>query len=221
MSATRRRRRTSTKSTSEPVESTARLSYAEKVRILLRESLLDAAAEALTERSWSAVRMADIAAAVGVSRQTVYNEFGSKDELARALLLREAARFLGQVEAALADHPGDPVGGLNAAVEVFLRTAADEPLLHAILGGGGPQHEDLSPLLTSQGVAVLPFITGRLTEHFLTGWPDADPAQVANYAESAVRLAISHVVLPTAEPRVSAAQVSRVLAPYLLQLTRS
>lgn len=219
MNATRRRRRTSSRSTPETPESNPRLSYAEKVRILLRESLLDAAADALTERSWTAVRMADIAAAVGVSRQTVYNEFGSKDDLARALLLREAGRFLAQVEAALDDYPRDPVGGLTAAIEVFLRTATDEPLLQAILGGGGPQHEDLSPLLTSQGVAVLPFITERLTEHFLSHWPAADPAQVDAYTDAAVRLAISHVVLPTAEPPVSAALIARVLTPYLRQLT--
>ncbi|MEO6702983.1 MAG: TetR/AcrR family transcriptional regulator, partial [Jatrophihabitantaceae bacterium] len=122
--------------TSPPDRSGVTLSYAEKVRILLRDSLLDAAAEALTERSWSAVRMADIAAAVGVSRQTVYNEFGGKDELARALLLRESARFLAEVEGALDDHPQDPVGGLAAAIEVFLRLAESEPLLRAILGGG-------------------------------------------------------------------------------------
>ena len=129
MNASRRRRRTSISSTAEPAASTVALSYAEKVRILLRDSLLDAAAEALTERRWSSVRMADVAAAVGVSRQTVYNEFGSKDDLARALLLRESSRFLAQVEAALDDHPQDPVGGLAAAIEVFLRLAESEPLL--------------------------------------------------------------------------------------------
>ncbi|MGI8665894.1 MAG: TetR family transcriptional regulator [Jatrophihabitans sp.] len=219
MSATRRRRRTSTISTPPAEPSTGRLSYAEKVRLLLRESLLDAAADALTESSWTAVRMADIATAVGVSRQTVYNEFGSKDELARALLLREAGRFLAQVEAALDAYPEDPVGGLAAAVEVFLQTAATEPLLQAILGGGGPEHQDLSPLLTSQGMAVLPFITERLTERFLSSWPAAEPAQVSSYAEVAVRLAISHVVLPSAEPAVSAGQIAVVLAPYLRQLT--
>src|SRR5690606_13349312 len=54
-----------------------------------RESLLDAAYAALARRPWSAVRMVDVAAAAGVSRQTLYNEFGSKDGLARALVRRE------------------------------------------------------------------------------------------------------------------------------------
>jgi AcrR family transcriptional regulator len=220
MNRTPRRRSKSNDHTLDAPES-KRLSYAEKVRLLLRESLIDAAADALAGNSWTATRMADIASAVGVSRQTVYNEFGNKDELAKALLLREASRFLSQVEAALEDWPGDPVGALTAAVEVFLRLADEEPLLRAIVGGGGPGHEDLGPMLTTQGSDVLPFITQRLAEHFLADWPDADPKQVLTYADAAVRLAISHVVLPAAEPHVTAAEVGRVFAPYLLQLTSS
>ncbi|MFD7099843.1 TetR family transcriptional regulator, partial [Streptomyces xanthophaeus] len=38
-----------------------------------RESLLEAAAAALTARPWPAVRMVEVAAAAGVSRQTLYN----------------------------------------------------------------------------------------------------------------------------------------------------
>jgi AcrR family transcriptional regulator len=219
MSRTPPRRAKSSEHTHDTDESSPRLSYAEKVRLLLRESLIEAAADALARNSWTATRMADIAAAVGVSRQTVYNEFGNKDELAKALLLREANRFLGEVEGALDDWPSDPVGALTAAIEVFLRLAEEEPLLRAIVGGGVPGHEDLGPLLTTQGGAVLPFITQRLTDHFLTGYPNVDRAQVLAYADAAVRLAISHVILPTAPPHVTAAEVGRVFAPYLLQLT--
>ncbi|MGO4752750.1 TetR family transcriptional regulator, partial [Streptomyces sp. 2MCAF27] len=41
-----------------------------------RESLLDAAFTALADRPWAVVRMVDVAVAAGVSRQTLYNEFG-------------------------------------------------------------------------------------------------------------------------------------------------
>ncbi|MEU5423760.1 TetR family transcriptional regulator, partial [Streptomyces sp. NPDC020667] len=68
-----------------------------------RELLLDAAYAALDRRPWSGVRMVDVAAAAGVSRQTLYNEFGSKAGLARALVRREADALLAGVERALAD----------------------------------------------------------------------------------------------------------------------
>ncbi|AZQ73434.1 TetR/AcrR family transcriptional regulator [Streptomyces luteoverticillatus] len=67
-----------------------------------RELLLDAAFTALGTRPWHGVRMVDVAAAAGVSRQTLYNEFGSKDGLARALVRREAETFLAGVEHSLA-----------------------------------------------------------------------------------------------------------------------
>jgi AcrR family transcriptional regulator len=228
MSRSPRRRGRSTEHTADEDASTGgsgiatsdiKLTYAEKVRALLRESLIDAAGEALARNSWTATRMADIAAAVGVSRQTVYNEFGNKDELGRALLLRESVRFLNEVEAALEDHPGDPVGGLAASLEVFLRLTAEEPLLRAIIGGGDPEHSDLGPLLTGQGATVLPFVTDRLASHFLQEWPHSDRERVLDYADAVVRLAISHVVLPVADPRATATTVARVFAPYLAQLT--
>ncbi|MFD5660477.1 TetR/AcrR family transcriptional regulator, partial [Streptomyces hirsutus] len=79
-----------------------------------RESLLDAAYAALACRPWSAVRMVDVAAAAGVSRQTLYNEFGSKEGLARALVRREADGYLAGVDRALTVHD-DPRDRLAAA----------------------------------------------------------------------------------------------------------
>ncbi|HRD47332.1 MAG TPA: TetR/AcrR family transcriptional regulator [Caulobacter sp.] len=51
------------------------------------EAILDAAAEVLGERGLSAA-MEEIARRAGVSKQTVYNHYGSKAELVRALVER-------------------------------------------------------------------------------------------------------------------------------------
>ena len=56
-------------------------------------------------RPWTAVRMVDVAAAAGVSRQTLYNEFGSKDGLARALVRRAADGYLAGVDRTLGRRP--------------------------------------------------------------------------------------------------------------------
>ncbi|MEU3709770.1 TetR/AcrR family transcriptional regulator [Streptomyces catenulae] len=75
-----------------------------------REALLDAAYAALADHPWSAVRMVDVAAAARVSRQTLYNEFGSKSGLARALVRREVDAYLAGVERALTGRQGEPGG---------------------------------------------------------------------------------------------------------------
>ncbi|WP_028811752.1 TetR/AcrR family transcriptional regulator [Streptomyces flavidovirens] len=79
-----------------------------------REAVLDAALTALAGRPWSGVRMVDVAAAAGVSRQTLYNEFGSKDGLARALVRRETDGYLAGVERALAGGTAHRTGSRTA-----------------------------------------------------------------------------------------------------------
>ena len=85
-----------------------RLPYSVAARELLRDTLLDAARDELRERQWGEITMADIARAAGVSRQTLYKEFGSRDAFAQALVLREADRFLASVETAVRAHIDDP-----------------------------------------------------------------------------------------------------------------
>ncbi|MYV70428.1 TetR family transcriptional regulator, partial [Streptomyces sp. SID2131] len=92
-----------------------------------REALLDAALAALAHRPWSAVRMADLATAARVSRQTLYNEFGSKDGLARALVRREADAYLQGVRHLLA-APGPPGRTLAALAEWIVVRAAARPV---------------------------------------------------------------------------------------------
>ncbi|UYQ64294.1 TetR/AcrR family transcriptional regulator [Streptomyces peucetius] len=113
-----------------------------------RESLLNAALAAVGELPWSAVRMVDVAAAAGVSRQTLYNEFGSKDGLARALVRREADRYLRGVErllgqsAGAADGPSEAPASdrlvsdrLASVAEWTVGEARARPLLRALLTG--------------------------------------------------------------------------------------
>ncbi|MCF4140260.1 TetR/AcrR family transcriptional regulator [Streptomyces sp. Tue 6430] len=99
-----------------------------------RESLLDAAFAALAHRPWAAVRMVDVASAAGVSRQTLYNEFGSKEGLARALVRREADAYLAGVERALG-VPGDGPERLVAVAEWTVSAARGNAVVRALLTG--------------------------------------------------------------------------------------
>jgi AcrR family transcriptional regulator len=99
-----------------------------------REALLDAASAALAHRPWAGVRMVDIALAAGVSRQTLYNEFGSKGGLAEALLRRETDRYPHGVEQLLAAE-SDALAGLASVAEWTVSQARARPLLWALLTG--------------------------------------------------------------------------------------
>ena len=73
-----------------------------------RERVVDAAVRLTAQIGWSQVTMARLAQEVGVSRQTVYNEVGTKPGLAEAMILRELDRFLASVTVAFDEHPDDP-----------------------------------------------------------------------------------------------------------------
>src|SRR4051812_8931868 len=99
----------------------------------MRERVIDAAVVLTTEHGWAHVTMGRLADAVGVSRQTVYNEIGTKPRLAEAMILRELDRFLGVVTVAFDAHADDLVGAIRGASRAVLERSADNPLLHAIV----------------------------------------------------------------------------------------
>ncbi len=147
----------------------ARTPYAVAARELLRDTLFDAARAELEQRAWSEVTMADVAAAAGVSRQTLYKEFGSRDEFAQAFVLREADGFIGAVEGALDAHLEEPRAALTAAFGLFLTAAAEDPLIRAALRGGG----EMLPFVTSQGQTLVEGASERLQWAIATRWPQA------------------------------------------------
>src|ERR1700720_3916372 len=84
-----------------------RIPYAEASRALLRDSVLDAMRDLLLTRDWSAITLSDVARAAGISRQTIYNEFGSRQGLAQGYALRLADRLVDAVHAALEANVGN------------------------------------------------------------------------------------------------------------------
>jgi AcrR family transcriptional regulator len=196
-----------------PTPARQRPPYAEQARALLRDTLLDAAGDLMRERGWGEVTMAGVAAAAGVSRQTLYHTFGSRSDVAQAYVLREADRFVSSVEAALRAHAGDPRRALVAALDVFLAAAEGHPLIRAMVSGG--DGDELLALVTTRGGPVLGLAADRLAAVLAGIWTEVDAASIELVADCIVRLAISHATLPGATPETTAAALGEVLGPYL------
>lgn len=190
-----------------------RTPYPQAARQLLRDTLFAAARDELQRRVWSQITMSDVASAAGVSRQTLYNEFGSRDEFAQAFVIHEGERFMDGVDAAVREHFDDPRAAVTAALEAFLRTAGEDPLVRVVItddGTGG-----MLPFVTTQGMPVVQWATARLTATIEEGWPQAPPEKARLLAETLVRLAISHVTAPGEAPEATAAKTSELLGPFI------
>ncbi|CAL9442166.1 hypothetical protein SUDANB126_02290 [Streptomyces sp. enrichment culture] len=185
-----------------------------------RESLLDAAYTALARHPWSAVRMVDVAAAAGVSRQTLYNEFGSKDGLARALVRREADGYLAGVDRALTG-PTDARDRLTATAEWTTSTARENALVRAMLTGCWSERLPVPALAPARSASAVPaqrradgplpspadfvaLVRDRAVAVLAgPGTPRTDTPDLARSCELVVRLALSCVVAPPAEGGVA------------------
>jgi AcrR family transcriptional regulator len=193
--------------------SSSRTPYQEAARELLRKTVFDAARDQLGQRPWSEITMADVASSAGVSRQTLYNEFGNRNEFGFAFVIHEAERFMDGVEEAVLAHRDDPRAAVTAALELFLRTAGEDPLISVLLSDDGTG--GMLPFVTTQGLPVVQWATARLTSVIEEGWPEAPAKDVKTLAESLVRLGISYVTTPGESAEDTAKAVAELLGPFI------
>ncbi|MER7695168.1 TetR/AcrR family transcriptional regulator [Streptomyces sp. NPDC096095] len=161
-----------------------------------RQALLDATLKALDDGPWRTVRMVDVAARAGVSRQTLYNEFGTKDGLAGALLRRAADGYLAGVDRALtAPAPDRP-----AAVALWtVRAARQDVLVRALLTGHWPDglpRPDCGPGARGRTGGGLPPAPAELLTLVRDRMVAVSPEVTAARCEIALRLALSCVTVP-------------------------
>ena len=174
----------------------------------MRERVLDAAVTLTTEAGWAQVTMARLADAVGVSRQTVYNEVGSKPLLAEAMILRELERFLGLVTVAFDAHPSDLLAAIRAASCAVLEESQDNLLLKAIVSATHGADTELLPLLTTHAGALLSTAKAVVVERVAPYDVGLSPEQLDAAVDMVVRVVLSHVMQPSGSPAATAADIA-------------
>lgn len=191
-------------------------SFRSEMRTVLHERLLDAAQEITVASSWSDVTMGRIAEIAGVSRQTVYNEVGSKPELADELVMRELARFLEVVRTQLVEHD-DVVDGIRAACEGALTMAESNPLLRAVLASIHQRENDLVPLLTTESQAVIDTARATVVGVIQDKHPGLDLSDdhLDSAADAVVRLVLSHIMRPAVSSAEAADQIAWIAGKIL------
>jgi AcrR family transcriptional regulator len=178
----------------------------------LRERLLDAAKRLIEQSGWASVTMAKLAAAVGVSRQTVHTEVGTKHSLAESLVLRELGLFLEFVSNRLAEET-DIVEGVRSACRGILEQAETNLLLRTVLGSISSETEtddELLKLLTIESGMVVDLavqsVLKSVRDLYLPLPFTDDELNMA--VEAIVRLVLSHLVRPSKSPAEAANDVA-------------
>ena len=180
----------------------------------IRQRLLGAALEAATVHGIARLSMADVAQRAGLSRQTLYRHFASKEMLIAELVAAETAVLVAGVVEAARLHD-DPRASLEAAFGSALVAAREHPLLDRLIR---TEPETLLPLLTTDGgpvtVQVRTVVEAVLAERAVVPAVDGtvDPVDLRRFADIVTRLLVSYAVsAPDDPPEVVASAIARFL----------
>lgn len=190
----------------------SRADFRARVHAMLRTTILDSARRLAIERDWADVRIADIAEEVGVSRQTIYNEYGAKEALGMALFSREVDEQGARLVAGVA-NARDFRSAVHGTIQQALDMAREHPVVQRILksasNGGSPY---LLALLTTRADLIVVPMRTALAAAFLERFPGPDPERAELLTDLMIRATLSQVVLPSdlPEDRVVATIVDMV-----------
>jgi AcrR family transcriptional regulator len=170
--------------------------------------VVSAAADLTLEVGWSGVTMGKLAERVGVSRQTVYNEVGSKSLLAEEMVLAELFKFLAVVDTAFDRHPADLVAAIRDAAHGVLELAGTNALLQAVVSRSYGAETELLPLLTTRNDALVMAATQAVHARIGAYRIELDQRHLEAAVDMVVRLVLSHVIHPIASPEATADDIA-------------
>ena len=120
--------------------------------------ILDAAAVEFQRHGLRRTNLDDVARRAGVARITVYRRFATKTGVLQATVLREAQRFLAELDAAMADID-DLDDQVAEAFLITIRAGERHPLLQGMLA---VEPESLLPAVTTGAGPLLAAATAYL-----------------------------------------------------------
>ena len=185
------------------------------MRDVLRTRVMDAAVELICNEGWSGVTVERLAARLGVRPEIVRDEFGTKDELGAAVVVRETDRFVLGISRRLHEH-ADAGAAVAAAVSYTLTTGAENRLVRAIVAGSDGPDADLSPLAATEFENVVRRVVEAIV-HVVRQqrFADLGGLDVERAVERLVRMTLGHLVQRTMPIETAMAEIRAAVSDLL------
>jgi AcrR family transcriptional regulator len=175
------------------------------------EAILDAALDVLSERGVNAP-MEEIARRANVSKQTIYNHYGSKAELVRALSTRRVMEIAAPLETP--EAMSDPATALASYARVLLKAvlnARGSGLMRMAMIGAPAMPEVAQAMYEAGPKAGRERLAAFLREETAAGRIACpDPAEAAQFFSGMVMGARQTAALLGVDEPMSVAQIDRV-----------
>jgi AcrR family transcriptional regulator len=155
--------------------------------------------------------MGDVATRAGVSRQTLYRHFQTKDTLAAVLALREQDAFLEEFREAFRSGETIPEC-VRAAVTAGLKRAESHPLLRQVIE---EPESGLLPYVTTRALPLMSRGKQQAVELVIEKDPQVSPDTAELLADVLTRAVFSYTLTPS-EPLDAIAERLGRLAELVL-----
>ncbi|MGV9680009.1 TetR family transcriptional regulator [Nocardia sp. NPDC003482] len=156
-------------------------------------AILDAAVTVLARRGTRAATMAEVAAAAGVGRATVFRRFSGKDELFERALTREITALLDALAARLAtiDDPAEQVAAGFALCLGLHR--------HPLLAAEATHRGELLHALTHGPHAPITLAHARVTAHISRAQAEHQlpPGNPSAQADALIHITLGYLLTPS------------------------
>lgn len=186
----------------------------EAFRQHMREQALTVARSLAIERGWARVRMGEVAERTGISRPTLYKEFGDKQALGEAIVFQEAEQFVAKVSHIL-DQAVEVREALLDAVSFAIEEANRSPLLRSVLTAVPGRDNDLLPLLTIRSAPIFGMASTLFRSWLARRLPDQNPEDLSDASDVLVRLTMSYLLTPAPDQDAAVRTIVRVATRYL------
>ncbi|WOC12466.1 hypothetical protein MP11Mi_15540 [Gordonia sp. MP11Mi] len=165
------------------------------------------------EKDWAQVTMNDVARFAGVSRQTVYNEFSSRNGLAQAYALRLVDEFTAEISAAVKAIPDDVETAFTVGFAGFFASAGQDPMIASLLSGDAKP--DLLKLITTDSAPLIESASANLDALLQGSWIAMPADASGRIARMITRMALSYVSMPPEADFDVAADLAAVMTPAI------
>jgi AcrR family transcriptional regulator len=163
-----------------------------------RERVLAALSGALAGSDWQSVGIKELAGRSGVSRQTVYNLFGTRAGLARALVGQLLDQLIEPLGEGPLEDPRDAEAALSAGFGAFFAAlAADRIPLRGL----------------ADDAELVDQASRRLAAEYRRRVPGATDEEMAVLARAVTRVCVSYLGNPPVDD--PSHELARVFAPYV------
>jgi AcrR family transcriptional regulator len=158
-----------------------------------RAAIVEAAAPLLYERGLDGVGVAELCARLGMSKETLYRHFGTKDGLVQAVLEARSERVHDWMAAAVEAAGDDPAGQLGAVFDALGRWYAEPGFRGCAMVNAATQHHD-EPVrtLTARHLTRYLDLLTRIAARAGAADPDALARQLLMLVEGATVVAAHH-----------------------------